>query len=118
MTLVEKYEHFFQKTIVRGKMVKVSHFQEQGLGVFLEKLEAQGWLEIFTNIKRGCFVSELAEFYANCVITNGVVTSIVNGHKLCFDASDLGELLGVSSEGFDVYVCEDKSILVRSSCWK
>ena len=70
--------------------------------MFLEKLEAQGWLELFTNIKRGYFVSKLAEFYANCVITNGVVTSTVNDHKLRFDASNLGELLGVSTEGFDV----------------
>ena len=26
MTLVEKYEHFLQNTVVRGKMVKVSYF--------------------------------------------------------------------------------------------
>jgi len=39
------------------------------------------------------------------------VTSTVNGRKLCFDTGDLGELLGVSSEGFDVYVREDKSVL-------
>jgi len=36
---------------------------------------------------------------------------MVNGHKLRFDASDLGELLGVSAEGFDVYAREDKSVL-------
>ena len=92
-------------------MVKVSYFQEQGLGVLLEKLEAQSWLELFTNTQRGCSISELAELYANCVVTNRVVTSTVNGHKLCFHATDLGELLGVSAEGFDVYVREDKSIL-------
>jgi len=40
-----------------------------------------------------------------------VVISIVNGYKLRFDASHLGELLGVSSEGFDVYVFENKSTL-------
>jgi len=53
----------------------------------------------------------LAEFYANCVVTNGLVTGTVNGHKLRFDASDLCELLGISAEGFDVYIREDKSIL-------
>jgi len=52
-------------------MVKVSYFQEQGLGVFLEKLEGQGWLKLFTNTKSGCSVMELAEFYTNCVVTNG-----------------------------------------------
>ena len=59
-------------------------------------------MELFTNTQKGCSILELAEFYANCVITNGVVTSTVNDHKLRFDASNLGELLGVSTEGFDV----------------
>jgi len=68
-------------------------------------------LELFTNTKRDCSISELAEFYANCVVTNGVVTSTINGHKLHFDASDLGELPRVPTEGFDVYVCEGKSVL-------
>jgi len=34
-----------------------------------------------------------------------------------FYAGDLGELLGVSSEGFDVYVHEDKSVLGDEHCW-
>lgn len=104
MTLVERYENFLQIFVVRGKVVKVSYFQESGLGVFVETLEAQGWLELFTYPKRGCSVPDLAEFYANCVVTNRVVPSIVNGHEVQFDAKKLGELLGVSSEGFDVYV--------------
>ena len=48
------------------------------------------------NTKRGCSVPDLAEFYANCVVTSGVVTNTVNGHELRFDTSDLGELLEVS----------------------
>jgi len=104
MTLVERYEHFLLKSVVWGKVVKVSYFQEQGLGVFLEKLEAQGWLDLFTDTKRGYSVPDLAEFYANCVVINGVVTSIVNDHDLRFDAKKLGELLGVPSKGFNVYV--------------
>jgi len=39
------------------------------------------------------------------------VTSTINGHQVRFDARELGELLGVSSEDFDVYVREDKSVL-------
>jgi len=70
MTLAERYEHFLQKFVVRGKVVKVSYFQEQGLGVFLEKLDAQGWLDLFTNTKRCCSVPGLAEFYANCIVTS------------------------------------------------
>ena len=99
------------RSLVRGKVVKVSYLQEQGLGVFLEKLEAQGWLDLFTDTKRGCSVPDLAEFYANYVVTNGVVTRIDNDHNLRFDAKKLGELLVVSSKGFDVYVRENKNVL-------
>ena len=106
-----KYEYFLQTVVVWGKTVKVSYFQEQRLGVFLEKLEAHGWLELFTNTKRCCSVPELAEFYANCVVTNGMVTSTINSCQLRFDVGDLGELLRVSSEGFNVYVRDDKSVL-------
>ena len=45
------------------------------------------------------------------LFTKGFVTSIVNDHNLKFDAKKLGELLGVSYEGFNVHVREDKSIL-------
>ena len=38
-------------------------------------------------------------------------TSTVNNHDIRFDAKKLGGLLGVSSEGFDVYVQEEKSVL-------
>jgi len=40
-----------------------------------------------------------------------VVTSTVNGHKLSFNAKELGEILGVPVEGFSVYVWEDKTVL-------
>ena len=79
--------------------------------MFSEKLEPQGWLDLFTDTKRGCSVPNLAEFYANCVVVNGVVTSTVNGHDVRFSTRELGKLLGVSSEGFDVYVREDKNVL-------
>ena len=111
MTLAKRYEHFLQKSVVRKKVVKVPYFQEQRPGLFLEKLEAQGWLDLFPNTKRGCSVSDFAEFYANYVVTNGVVTSTINGHDVQFDARELDELLGVFSEGFNVYVHKDKSVL-------
>jgi len=38
------------------------------------------------------------------------VTSTVNDHDLRFDAKKLGEMLGAPSDGFDVYVREDKSV--------
>jgi len=66
---------------------------------------------LFTNTKRDCSVPKLAEFYASCAVTSGIVTSSVNGRELCFDAYNLGDWFGVPSKGFDEYVCEDKSIL-------
>ena len=52
----------------------------------MEKLRAQGWLELFTNTQLGCSVAELAEFYANYSATKVVVTSEVRGKKIRFDA--------------------------------
>jgi len=68
--------------VVRDKIIKVAYFQEQGLEVFLDKLRAQGWSELFTNNQMGCSVSDLAEFYANYSVTQGMVTSEVNGKKI------------------------------------
>ena len=81
--------------MVRGKIVKVAYFKEQVLEVFLDKLRVQGWLELFTNTQLGCSALDLAEFYAHCSVTDGVVTSEVNGTKIRFDAKELGKILGV-----------------------
>jgi len=77
----------------------------------LDKLKAQDWLDLFANTQRGCSVPDLAEFYANCSVTNDVVTSVVNGKRLRFNAKELGEILGVPAVGFGVYVREDKTML-------
>ena len=76
--------------------MEIDYFRKQVLELFLDKLKAQGWLELFTNTQRGCSISDLAEFYVNCAVTQGVVTSTMNGHKLNFNAKELGEILGVS----------------------
>jgi len=62
MTLTERYEHFLQQSVVRGKVVKVSYFQEQGLGAFLEKLEAQGWLDLSMNTKTSVLLKTWLSF--------------------------------------------------------
>ena len=98
--------------MVQGKVVKIEYFLEQGLGVLLDKLKIKGWLDLFANTQKGCSVLDLAEFYANCNITNAVVTSVVNEKKLRFNAKELGEILGILTEGFEVYVREDKNVLV------
>ena len=79
---------------MRGKIVKVTYFKEQGLEVLLEKLRSQGWLELFTNTQMGCSQLELAEFYARMSVTEGTVTSEVNVVHIVFDASKLGKFWG------------------------
>ena len=54
--------------------------------MFLEKLEKQGWLALFTNSQLGCSVPNLVEFYARCSVTDGTLSSEVNGIKIAFDA--------------------------------
>jgi len=53
----------------------------------------------------------LTEFYANCEVTQGVVTNKVSGKPLQFNAKELGKIMGIPSEGFGVYVREDKTML-------
>jgi len=96
---------------VRGKIVKIGYFKEQGLEVFLEKLRRQGWLELFTNTQLGCSQPDLVEFYARVTVTEGTVTSVVNRVQIEFDAQTLGDILRVPAAGFDLYVWEDKSLL-------
>ena len=64
----DKLAQLLKRNVVRGKVVNVSFFKEQGLGVFLNKLRAQGWLDLFANTQLGCSVPELAEFYANYAV--------------------------------------------------
>ena len=91
--------------------MKVAYFKEQGVEVFLHKLRVQGWLELFTNTQLRCSVPDLVEFYAHYSITDGIVTSEVNGTQIRFDAKELGEILGVPASGFDLYVRDDNSVL-------
>ena len=80
---------------MRGKIVKVGYFREQELEVFLDKLRAQGWLELYTNTPMGCSQPDLAEFYANIIASDGLLTSTVNGVLIEVDARALGVILGV-----------------------
>jgi len=82
--------------------------------VFLDKLGQQGWLEVFTNTNMGCSVPDLAEFYARCFVTDGLLVSEVNGVKIEFNAQKLGNILGIPTAGFDIYVWEDKFVLGKA----
>ena len=92
----------------------MGYFQEQGLEVFLDKLKAQGWFELFTNTQLGCFQPDVAEFYANVFVSEGVLTSTVNGVFLKVDATTLGVILGVPATDFNLYVREEKSLLGKA----
>ena len=80
----------------------------------LDKLRQQGWLEVFTNTNIGCSVPDLAEFYARCCVTDGLLVSEVNGIKIEFDAQKLGDIMGIPTTGFDIYVREDKFVLSKA----
>jgi len=99
---------------MRGKIVKVSYFQEQGLEVFLDKLKAQGWFELFMNTQLGCSQPDVAEFYENVSVSEGMLTSTVNGVFIEVDARALGVILGLPATGFDLYVRENKPLLGKA----
>ena len=109
-----KLEKFLKRGVVRGKIVKVGYFQEQGLEVSLDKLTAQGWFELFTNTQLGCSQPDVAEFYVNVSVSEGVLISMVNGVLLEVDARALGVILGIPATEFDLYVREDKFLLGKA----
>jgi len=80
----------------------------------LDKLKAQGWFELFTNTQMGCSQPNVAEFYANISLSEGVLSSTVNGVLIEVDAQALGVILGVPAIGFDLYVRKDKSLLSKA----
>ena len=82
--------------------------------MFLDKLKAQGWFELFTNTPLGCSQPDVAEFYANVSVSEGVLTSTVNEVLIEVDSRALGVILGVPATGFDQYVQEDKSLLGKA----
>jgi len=82
--------------------------------VFLDKLKAQGWFELFTNTPLGCSQPNVAKFYANVFISKGVLTSTVNEVLIEVDFGALGVILGVPATGFDLYVPGDKSLLGKA----
>ena len=95
----------------------MGYFREQGLEVFLNKLKAQGWFELFTNTPMGCSQPNVAEFFVNVSISKGLLSNIVNGVLIEVHARPLGVILGVPPTEFDLYVREDKSLLGKQGCW-
>jgi len=67
-------------------------------------------------LKRGVVRDKIvkAEFYANVTVSEGLLTSTVNGVLIEVDARALRVILGVPATGFDLYVREDKSLLGKA----
>jgi len=51
----------------------------------------------------GCSQPDVAEFYANVSVAEGVLTSRVNGVLIQVDSRALEVILGVPATGFDLY---------------
>jgi len=113
LTPSDKLDKFQRRGIVRGKIIRASYFHDQGLEVFLAKVQTQGWFELFANTELGCSPADVVEFYANVALHGDVLSSTVNGVLIEVDAQALGVILGVPATGFDLYVREDKSLLGR-----
>jgi len=56
----------------------------------------------------------MAGFYANVSVSEGVLSSTVNGVLIEVHARALGVILGVPATGFDLYIREDKSVLDKA----
>jgi len=106
-------EKFLKRSVVRGKIVKIGYFKEQGLEVFLKKLRRRVAGD-FTNTQLRCSQPDLAEFYARVIVIEVTVTSTVNRVHIEFDAQTLKDILGVPAVEFDMYVREDRSLLGKA----
>jgi len=56
----------------------------------------------------------VAEFYANVSLSEGMLSSTVNGVLIEVDTRALGVILEVPAIGFDLYVREDKYLLGKA----
>jgi len=84
--------------------------------VFLDKLKAQGWFELFTNTQMGCSQPDVAEFYANVSVFEGVLTSTVNEVLIEVDARALGVIFGVPATGLICMSERTNPCFVRLGC--
>ncbi|XP_019241822.1 PREDICTED: uncharacterized protein LOC109221838, partial [Nicotiana attenuata] len=84
-----------------GRLLK--DLEERGMVRLLTSLEAQGWKDMVLQMDGRLARKELVEFMANGTVQNGLVTSIVKGMKVKFDAPKLGRILNIPSEGYDGY---------------
>jgi len=111
LTPSDKLDKFQRRGIIRGKIIRASHFHDQGLEVFLDKVQTQGWFELFANTELRCSPADVVEFYANVALHGEVLSNTVNGVLIEVDAQALRVILGVPATGFDLYVRECSNTL-------
>nr|XP_016454937.1 PREDICTED: nucleolin-like [Nicotiana tabacum] len=97
----DKKEKFGKRTILKGKLL--SDLEEEGMVMLLQKLQLQGWKNMVFQMDRRLARAEIVVFMGNCEIRNGRVTSVVKGVTVSFDDKELGEILGVHTEGYNDY---------------
>jgi len=106
---------FLKRSVVRGKIVKVGWlFQGTRVGGVSGEVKETRVAGVIHKHPAGVFQPNLAEFCARVTVTEGTVTSMVNGVQIEFDAQTLGDILGVPAADFDLYVREDKSLLGKA----
>lgn len=89
-----------RKTL-KGKIFKLPLLQEH-CPEFVRKIEKQGWLHLFKK-DFGFNKLEVVNFFVNCKVTKGTVTSLIGEVKIKFNAKTIGSILRIPSKGFDQY---------------
>ncbi|XP_019253883.1 PREDICTED: uncharacterized protein LOC109232574 [Nicotiana attenuata] len=97
----DRYAMFGKRKILKGRLLK--DLEEPGMIRLLTALEAQGWKVMVLHMDGKLARNGLVEFMANGTVKNGLVTSTVKGVKVKFNATKLGKILDIPSEGYDDY---------------
>ncbi|XP_070003451.1 uncharacterized protein [Nicotiana sylvestris] len=96
------------RSAVKTKQSNVSDDDDWRMMRLVDALAAQGWKDMVLQMDGRLARNELIEFMANVVVKDGVVSSLVKGVQVQFDAKELGEILDIPSEGFDDYTRKSK----------
>ncbi|XP_070017619.1 uncharacterized protein [Nicotiana sylvestris] len=97
----DRFVIFGRRIFLNGRLLR--DLDEPGMRRLVDALAAQGWKDMVLEMDGRLARKELIEFTANATVKNGVVTSIVKGVRVQFDALKLGKILDISSERYDDY---------------
>ncbi|XP_070020145.1 uncharacterized protein [Nicotiana sylvestris] len=104
----DKMTKFGKRTILKGRLLR--DLEEQRMVLLLEKLELQGWKDIAFQMDGRLARNEVVEFMENSEVKNGRVTIMVKEVQVSFDVKELGEILGVPTEGYNKEEIEPKTV--------